>query len=55
MTRGLLIAISDRLSDLVQKGEVTARYYKPGNVFEKSYCRRLWIEDMRRAAYPSEC
>lgn len=31
----LLVILHDRLSDLVEKGEVTARYYNPGDVFSK--------------------
>ena len=29
----LLVIVPDRLSDLVRKGEVTERYYNPGNLF----------------------
>ena len=29
----LLVMIPDRLSDLVNKGEITERYYNPGNLF----------------------
>lgn len=32
--RRLLVIIPDRLSDLVAKGEITPRYYNPGEVFE---------------------
>jgi glycosyltransferase involved in cell wall biosynthesis len=35
MTKRLLVIIPDRLSELIAKGEVTARYYNPGNVFEE--------------------
>ncbi len=31
----LMVLIPDRLSNLVEKGEVTARYYNPGNVFDE--------------------
>jgi len=31
----LLVIISDRLSDLVKKGEITARYYNPGEMFNE--------------------
>jgi glycosyltransferase involved in cell wall biosynthesis len=31
----LLVILHDRLSDLVEKGEITARYYNPGDVFKK--------------------
>jgi len=31
----LLVIIPDRLSDLVRKGEVTARYYNPGDLFRE--------------------
>ena len=31
----LLVIIPDRLSDLVKKGEITARYYNPGNLFDE--------------------
>lgn len=34
-TKKLLVIISDRLTDLVRKGEITARYYNPGNLFEE--------------------
>jgi glycosyltransferase involved in cell wall biosynthesis len=34
-SKRLLVVISDRLSDLVRKGEITARYYNPGNLFEE--------------------
>ncbi|MDO8873695.1 MAG: glycosyltransferase family 4 protein [Methanoregula sp.] len=30
----LLVVISDSLSDLVKKGEITARYYNPGELFD---------------------
>jgi glycosyltransferase involved in cell wall biosynthesis len=35
MTRRLLVIINDRLSDLVRKGEITPRYYNPGELFEE--------------------
>lgn len=35
MTKRLLVIIPDQLSDLVKKGEVTERYYNPGNYFEE--------------------
>jgi len=31
----LLVIIPDRLSALVEKGEITARYYNPGNLFDE--------------------
>ena len=31
----LMVLIPDRLSDLVNKGEVTERYYNPGNLFDE--------------------
>ena len=31
----LLIIIPDRLSDLIRKGEITARYYNPGQLFSE--------------------
>jgi glycosyltransferase involved in cell wall biosynthesis len=31
----LLVVISDRLSDLIRKGEITTRYYNPGDVFDE--------------------
>lgn len=34
MTSALLVIIPDRLSDLVSKGEITARYYNPGDLFD---------------------
>jgi glycosyltransferase involved in cell wall biosynthesis len=30
-----MVIIPDRLSDLIQKGEITARYYNPGNLFRE--------------------
>ena len=48
MTRRLLVIISDRLSTLVHKGEVTQRYYNPGNVFEEVHI--LEINDDRPEA-----
>ena len=35
MSLKLLVIISDRLSVLIQKGEVVARYYNPGNLFDE--------------------
>ncbi|HYL35389.1 MAG TPA: glycosyltransferase family 4 protein [Bryobacteraceae bacterium] len=35
MTRRLLVIINDRLSELVRKGEITPRYYNPGEVFDE--------------------
>lgn len=35
MTKKLLVIIPDRLSVLIQKGEVVSRYYNPGNLFEE--------------------
>jgi glycosyltransferase involved in cell wall biosynthesis len=35
MTKRLLVVIPDRLDDLVRKGEITERYYNPGNLFEE--------------------
>lgn len=35
MTRRLLVIISDRLSDLIKKGEITPRYYNPGELFDE--------------------
>ncbi len=35
MTKRLLVIIPDRLDDLVKKGEITERYYNPGNLFEE--------------------
>jgi glycosyltransferase involved in cell wall biosynthesis len=31
----LLVVIPDNLSDLIRKGEVTSRYYNPGNLFDR--------------------
>ncbi len=31
----LLVIVPDRLSDLVAKGEITARYYNPGDLFDE--------------------
>lgn len=45
MTNRLLVIISDRLSDLVRKGEVTQRYYNPGDVFDEVHL--LQINDDR--------
>jgi len=33
----LLVIIPDRLSDLIGKGEITDRYYNPGNLFSEVY------------------
>ncbi len=35
MTKKLLVIIPDRLSVLLQKGEVVPRYYNPGNLFDE--------------------
>lgn len=35
MNRKLLVIIPDRLSDLLRKGEITARYYNPGEMFNE--------------------
>lgn len=35
MIKKLLVIISDRLSTLIQKGEVVPRYYNPGNYFDE--------------------
>ena len=35
MKKTLLVIIPDRLSALVAKGEITARYYNPGNLFDE--------------------
>lgn len=35
MANTLLVIINDRLSEIVQKGEVIDRYYNPGNVFDE--------------------
>jgi glycosyltransferase involved in cell wall biosynthesis len=35
MTKKLLVIIPDRLTELVQKGEVVHCYYNPGNVFDE--------------------
>jgi glycosyltransferase involved in cell wall biosynthesis len=35
MSKRLLIIIPDRLKELVQKGEITERYYNPGNLFDE--------------------
>ncbi len=35
MTQKLLVIIPDRLSVLIQKGEVVPRYYNPGNLFDE--------------------
>ncbi len=31
----LMVIVPDRLSDIIKKGEVTDRYYNPGNLFEE--------------------
>ena len=31
----LLVVVSDRLTDLISKGEITTRYYNPGEVFDE--------------------
>jgi glycosyltransferase involved in cell wall biosynthesis len=35
MSKRLLVIIPDRLDDLVRKGEITERYYNPGNLFDE--------------------
>ncbi|HQS83355.1 MAG: hypothetical protein B7Y25_00270 [Alphaproteobacteria bacterium 16-39-46] len=35
MKKKLLVIIPDRLSSLLQKGEVVPRYYNPGNIFDE--------------------
>src|SRR4030042_561627 len=35
MTKRLLVIIPDRLSDLIRKGEMTPRYYNPGELFDE--------------------
>jgi glycosyltransferase involved in cell wall biosynthesis len=35
MSKRLLVIIPDRLEDLVKKGEITERYYNPGNLFDE--------------------
>lgn len=35
MAKRLLVIIPDRLDDLVRKGEITERYYNPGNLFDE--------------------
>jgi glycosyltransferase involved in cell wall biosynthesis len=35
LRRPLLVIINDRLSNLVRKGEITPRYYNPGEVFDE--------------------
>jgi len=35
MTKKLLVIIPDRLSALIEKGEVVTRYYNPGNLFDE--------------------
>jgi len=32
---GLMLIVPDRISDLVRKGEITERYYNPGNLFNE--------------------
>jgi len=32
--KNLLVIVSDRLTDLIRKGEITARYYNPGEFFD---------------------
>ena len=41
----LLVIIPDRLSDIVGKGEITPRYYNPGNLFDEVHI--LMISDDR--------
>jgi len=43
----ILVIIPDRLSDLVKKGEITERYYNPGNLFEEVHI--LMINDDKPA------
>lgn len=35
MTKKLVVIVPDRISDLLNKGEVTARYYNPGDLFDE--------------------
>ncbi|MBF0312898.1 MAG: glycosyltransferase [Oligoflexia bacterium] len=35
MKKKLVVIINDRLSDLITKGEITPRYYNPGEVFDE--------------------
>ncbi|HEX7554992.1 MAG TPA: glycosyltransferase family 4 protein [Leptolinea sp.] len=35
MSKRLFVIIPDRLDDLVKKGEITERYYNPGNLFDE--------------------
>jgi len=41
----LLVIIPDKLSDIVSKGEIAARYYNPGNLFDEVHI--LMISDDR--------
>jgi glycosyltransferase involved in cell wall biosynthesis len=45
MVSRLLVIVPDRLSDLARKGEITARYYNPGDVFDEVHV--LMINDDR--------
>ena len=33
--RALMVIVPDRLSELAEKGEVTRRYYNPGDLFDE--------------------
>lgn len=41
----LMVLIPDRLSDIVTKGEVTERYYNPGNLFEEVHIVMMKDDD----------
>ncbi len=51
----LLVIIPDRLSVLVKKGEITARYYNPGNLFDEIHILmvnddQVDVKDMQKTA-----
>ena len=55
MNKVLLVIISDALSDLVKKGEITERYYNPGNLFDEVHILmtvtdKVKIEDVQKTA-----
>jgi len=41
----------DKWDDVMELQKLESGYYD----IILSYCQKLWIEDMRKAAYPSEC
>jgi glycosyltransferase involved in cell wall biosynthesis len=55
MSKRLLVIIPDRLDDLVRKGEITERYYNPGNLFDeilliKTIADTVDVKDVQKMA-----